>query len=263
MSNKPKTNDDIFDLSAVSGQGLDDIEKPNSMPLLKIIQDGSAEVKKSHKDHQKKTMPGVEPGSIAFLKDHCVIPQPLEVIPIAQETAYVEWKPKAQGGGIVGHHTQEILLNKLYKKGTGENKYKEYLGDNELKKTVYVLVKFKKEGEWVDGIISFSGGSLSKIRGWNTVISNFRYTEEAYKNIVPPMFARIYEVSTVVEPAKDGTTYYNWNIVPMEHGTLDPKKDGALLGACNAAYKARVNALPEVKQLADATIDADSSENPY
>ena len=237
-----------YDLSKNAGQGVDEMEKSESMPLLKIIQDMSAEVKVSHPDHEVKRIEGLKAGDIMFLGDRSKIESPLVVIPVAQDTVYVEWKPKKEGGGIVGQHDASILTHPNYKKGEGANKYKEFLGSNDLKKTIYTLLRFQRGEEWELGLIAFSGGSLKKVRAWNTAIANFKYPDAMKLDFAPPMFARKYEISTFIDSNDSDDTYYNWAIKPIEGGILDPKKDEAILTLCDETYSSRQGALPDNSQ---------------
>jgi len=244
-----------YDLSKNAGAGLDTIVSSESMPLIKILQDLSAEIRTSHPDHEAKKIEGAKSGDLIFLKDRTLLAQPLQVIPIAQDTVYVEWKPKNQGGGVVGHHDATIVSHPDYKK----DGWKESLGDNSLKYTIMVLVRFLVDGEWEQGLISFDGGFLKKIRGWNTAIANFKYPDAMKLDFAPPMFARKYEVSTEIDTNANGDTYFSWAIKPVEGGILDPKKDEDLLNLCNQTFESRQGALPEsgaTKQLVD-------DNNPY
>ena len=111
-----------FDLTQTAGAGMDSIEKSESMPLIKILQDASAEVKTSATDHEEKKIDGNKAGDIVFLGDRTILDKPINVIPVSQETVWVEWIPKKSGGGIAGQHGAEIMLHPNYRKGEGQNK---------------------------------------------------------------------------------------------------------------------------------------------
>lgn len=223
------------------GQGQEDIQQ-NQAPILKIFQRASAEVDETHKDHELKKVPGAKAGDIFFISEGKVFTEGVEVIPLAQETIYVEWRLKSQGGGIVAHHKQTIITNPAYRKGTGDNKYKEYLGENELKLTMYFFVLAKVNDEWKRAILPFASSNLALARGWGRKIRNFRYP--GTEDIKPPIFAQTWLLGTSLKRG-DENSWYEFTLT--ENKTLDFKEDKDLLLLAANARQDATETLPQAQ----------------
>ncbi|MDV7392898.1 hypothetical protein RZS08_16125, partial [Arthrospira platensis SPKY1] len=91
----------MFDPTKVAGIGMEELDSGSSMPLIKILQKGSAEVDQDHPDHGKKGIQGARTGNLVFVPEAKILPQPLTIIPLARKSLYEEWRPKKAGGGRV------------------------------------------------------------------------------------------------------------------------------------------------------------------
>ena len=242
----------------LQGLGMDDASV-QSMPLIKILQKSAAEVDETHQDHATKKVPGAKPGDIYFMGEQLLLGTEIEVIPLAIKAMYAEWRPQSQGGGLVAHHEEhQVYRNPNYRKGTGEQKYKEYLGDNDLKLTYYFCVLFKHGEEWKKGIVSLTSSNLKHARGFVRNVTNFRYADAP--GVKPPIFARSYKMRTFLERGK-GNSWFEFNIEPTDFlvNVSDPKD--ALVQLCVNSRSEAVASLPEAAPVAALT--AGVEEDPY
>ncbi len=217
-----------FDFKAAAGEGMGDFDRSIlGLPFIGIIQKSSPEFDGTHKDFATKEIKGCKPGNILFAPEHRVLSAPLEVIPLAQRTLYTEWKPRK--GGFAGNRDLTIVDHPNYKRGTPGSKEqnKEWLGENELIRTIYYAVVFKDNDEWKQGLIGFTSSGLKPARLWGKAIINVRF--EGHPTDQPPIYSAIWNVGTKVETDAEGNGWFNWDIRIAK--VLDPEKDEALLKA--------------------------------
>ena len=259
---------------------LDDVAK---MPLLRIIQSGSPEVKKSHKDYPLKRIEGAEEGDI-LLASTGEIFKKLEIIPLAHVELYAEWRPKNIGGGFVQHHPLSIVGDKDYKKGSARSDYDEFLGENELIKTKYFAVLARVDEEWKNAVLAFSSTGLKPGRQLNNMIKTFHYPDrncyrweqlgkggkhEKFVAVDPMIYSRSFWLTTEAKSNDDGD-WYNWHIEPghtFELSGENAQDDLATLELASTAQRAAVADLPEPekrKALSDGShTDVVADEDPY
>lgn len=216
-----------FDYSKASGLGTNTIDRGVlGMPFLNIIQKGSPEFDETHTKHRDKKIEGCRPGNILFEPERAILAQPVIVVPLAQDTMYTEWKPNK--GGLVGHHSVDIIMSPQYRKGAKGNpqtEFKEYLGQNELVYTTYVALLFKHNDKWKKGMIAFTATQLKYARRWLQTIIQTKLPDLP-DNVEPPIFASSYKLSTFADSnAKGG--FYSWQI--ERDRLLSPTEDQVLL----------------------------------
>lgn len=226
---------------------MDMVDPLESMPLLKLLAFQSPEI-----IDPEKIIEGTKPGDIIFSPTGEILEQPIEFAVIAKTTIYAEWRPKSDGGGLVGHHPQTIVGDPGYKKGSDKSKWDEFLitdgQTNELKLTMYYMIKFLKdelENEWIEGILAFSKTGLSAVgRPLNKMISKFTYSEEfltKFKDANPFLFSQSYHLSSFLDK-DDKNQWYNWKVEPGRVFDLEYDKD--FLEDCLDTQQIAIKALP-------------------
>lgn len=247
-----------FDPTALSGVGMDTLEEVNKMPLLRIIQDNSPEVKKSHKDYATRHIEGAEAGMILLSSTGDVMKEAV-IVPLAQKTIYAEWRPKGEGGGFIGHHELTVVADPAYKKGDHKSPYNEFLGTNELIFTMYYFVLVLVGDEWKKAVIALKKTELKHGRALQDMIRRFSYPDDKkYEGVKPFMFSRTFTLSTEVDSNDEGS-WFNWSIKPDR--ILDFDKDEDLLEIATEAHGDALAQLPKAtpqKALATA-----GDENPF
>lgn len=230
-----------FDMSKAAGLGTDDIDPSVlGMPLLAIMQKGNPEVDPTHKDHATKTIDGVKAGDAVLASQRIILPQPMLVIPLRQQVCYAEWAPKGKGGLL---HHRDLTAPDLpgYHKGDpgSDQKWKEFLGDNELVKTYYFHVLLFNDEQWIPAIFAMTGGQLGPARGWQRDLLNRKFPDNAMK---PPIFSSVWEVSLGAAQNKAGQGFFKWEVKNPKF--LDLKKDQELLelafAECNGVRPMRL-----------------------
>lgn len=215
-----------FDYNKASGMGTDTIDSSVlGPPFINIIQKGSPEFDETHQKYADKKIDGCRPGNILFEPERTILPQPVEVVPLAQTALYTCWKPNK--GGFAGNFPADITQDRSYRKGTPgtPTEYKEYLGQNELVYTITFLVLFRQGETWKKGLIAFTATQLKAARLWTKAVYSLKLpdTPEGFK---PPIFAAKYHLTTFADSnAKGG--WFGWRITNA--GILSPEADQALL----------------------------------
>jgi len=218
-----------FDLNKHAGEGLTDLDLAEEMPLLVLCQSGSAEIKKSHKDHAKRKVDGAEEGDIVLRSIKEVIPQPAKIIVMESKTLYVEWD---EDGKLVGHHDKSVLAHPDYVEGEDEKgKFKRTLNGHDLVQTYYFGVKVeveKEEGpEWVKAILPMSRSAVPVARIWNEYLSKLEIG-----GVRAPIYCAIWDLETDFSHGEDKEgnkfSWSNWMVSP-EPTMLDLDQDEELL----------------------------------
>jgi len=213
-----------FDYTKALGLGTSTIDRSvMGMPFIGIIQKGSPEFDETHRKYSERKIDGCRPGNVLFEPERAILPQPLEVIPLATTTLYTEWKPNQ--GGFVGNRDLTIVSHPDYRKGAPNTptQYREYLGQNELVYTIYFFVLFKHGEKWKRGIIAFTSTQLKFGRAWTKMIIQ---TKIPGLEGEAPIFACSYRLSTIADSNEKGG-FYSWKI--EKHKLLDPAADQQLL----------------------------------
>lgn len=215
-----------FNIANIAGSGMD--IPASSMPLLHLLQKGSAAVDETHPDYPKKKIEDARPGMIVFNPDDTVYKE-IEILPVKFLPLYAEWAPRNEGGGLKAHHSLDIIRSPKYRPRDPNNKKsKEMLGANELIQTTYLALKFRhRNGEWTDGILSFTGSQLSASRSLGKMIQKFVFPETSrFKGSKTFSFAQSYTLSTTVQSNEEGS----WYVFTFKPGrVMDKPEDEAVL----------------------------------
>ena len=248
-----------YDPTQHAGAGLDELDASSKMPLLNIIQQNSPQLN----DKKDQFIEGSKAGEIFFSPTQEVLGTMVPFIPTALRTLYVEWRTRDNGGGIVGMHPLDIQGRKDlgYEQGR-KGQYDEWLGDNELKKTTYVLGLITIGDEQVEGMVALSVTGQKTARALQDSIRKFRY-DGKLADIPPAIYARQYTLEAVYEENAKGEGYYNYKFNAPR--VLDFKKDEALLNAASSSRETSLVSLPALKSdtppvptLETAVVDEDN-----
>ena len=245
-----------FDPTKVAGAGLDDLDQSSKMPLLNIIQQMSPQIN----PQKDQYIEGAKAGDIFFAPTSQVLEQPIEFLPVALKTVYVEWKPRDLGGGMVGVHPLDIRGRKDlgYEQGR-KTKYDEWLGENELKKTTYVLGLIELDGEQTEAMLALTSTGQRIARKLQEDIGKFRYTGKL-KDVAPFVYSRSFKITASYEENAKGEGYFNWKM--SEPRVLDFDKDEALLELATSKQQEAKLALPSAEP-ASSTPTLVDNENPF
>ena len=184
------------------------------IPLLSIIQPKSPEVDRTHKDYPTKAIVGAGAGDIFNTVSRKVIAsfgKSVAVVPCGYERTFVEWKPRASGGGIVRVHRNAKILEEI----TGrDDKGKDVLRNgNNLATTGVFYVLVLQDGEKpLQAVINMTSTQLKHARFWMNLMTGLRVGPN---KVVPPMFSHSYNLSSIIEQNDQGS-WYGWKIEVKE-----------------------------------------------
>ena len=199
------TFDEAAALALMAGEApTSDFKSGDTLvPYLQIVQSTSAYVKRA----ESAFLPEAREGDILDTLSLKLRNEAL-VIPVKFETTYVEWKPNQ--GGIVRQW------------GTDRSGYDEAVGDYGKKTTAagteivpyatYYCLLLDEEGGSQPVVLSLKGTEFKKSRRWNGLLSTEMRGPDG-KPFLPPMFARVFKLTTVPE-SNDQGSWSGWQISP-------------------------------------------------
>ena len=218
-----------------AGLGMDTFEVGPNIPMIRLIQDGSPEVKTSHERYDLMKIEGAKAGQIVFTSTSEVFDE-IEVIPLIQQSRYTLWRPRGQGG-IIGTTDLSIVTHPDYKQ-VGN---KETIGENELAYTMYFFILFlDTEQEWQPAVIAMASSQLKVGRAWNKMILSFKYPDS---NIKAFSFSRSYILGSFIEKNKKGDAFYNYTL--RSGNVLDFDEDKDILELCASSIPKAKKTLPD------------------
>lgn len=211
-----------YDFSKDAGAGFENVKSGDlSIPFLVILQDGSPEVKKTHKDYATKGIKGAQAGMILnTVTKELYVTEPgelgkepgpdgcFEFIPCMYQKLYVEWKSRDSGGGIVESHSDDALLLKCKKNEKGQDVLP---NGNVLQTTAYFFGVALIKGEPVRCVIGLSSTQLKKARQWLNISTAIKLTGPDGSKFTPPLFSHRYRLSSIPE-SNDKGSWYGWAI---------------------------------------------------
>ena len=213
---------DVMDLiTEHEGVGLDYETSELQIPFIRLAQPGSPQVKKS----KPEFIEGLQVGDIfntvtgqAFDGE-----EGIEVIPCFQETKYLKFTPRAQGGGFLGELAKDDPdINRTTRVGATET-----LPDgNELVKSDqhYCLI-MNPSGAPTFGIVDMKSSSLKISRRWKTQLAMLSTTDANGVARKPAIFATKWKLTTVEETNNDGS----WTQWSVAHAGFVPDKETFLM----------------------------------
>ena len=200
---------DVLDIFAGhEGEGLDYDTSDLQIPFIRIIQAMSPQVKKS----DPSFIAGASQGDVFNTVTGQFWPseEGITVIPCYQETKYLKWRPREQGGGFLGELSKDDPdLSRTQRSGA-----KEILPDgNELVKSDqhYVLV-VDEDGIPGFGIVDMKSSALKVSRRWKTQLKMLTVRHPKTGELKsPPLFGTQWKLS-VVEESNDQGSWFNWSV---------------------------------------------------
>lgn len=223
----------MFNPEDYAGAGTDNLSDSAGMPLISIIQSGSAQYKKSHKDYATKGIDGCQEGDILLNAENRILKAPIKVIPIRLQKTYTQW---SDDNKLVAIHPETIVTDPKHSSKQDGKKTRHYLDSEEIVYTEYWFVKFLEQGakEYQNVVIALKSTQL----GLSTLFSNARKDakrSDQYTKIDcdAPIFSFEAELST--EPrSNDFGSWFVWSMGQAK--ILDFTKDKATLDACAESY---------------------------
>ena len=211
-----------IDFEADAGSGFENlVEKSVTLPILKLLQNGSAEAKK----RDPKYVTGAEPGMLYNTVTGKLYDgeKGVQVIPCFLEFEYQEWADFGTGSG----RPEKIYPaeSKILEETTKDAQNRDRLPNGNYIQTAaqwFVIVSDYKGAETV--MMSFYGTQLPVSRKWNAAQLSISFDGKKGP-YTPARFSHIWKLSTIAKSGKGNTWYvYKYELVHK----LDSVKDANL-----------------------------------
>ena len=143
------------------------------------------------------------------------IDAPLEFIPAASETVYVEWRTRAAGGGLVGRHDRDSDLVRRLRKQQG--KFKTLVTDDntELVETIYLYGICVNVQKMSPAVLPFWSTKLNAYKRWRGQMKEIRVPFASGTMEEPPFYACPLKVDVFADSNAKGK-FYNIRLLPMK-----------------------------------------------
>jgi len=202
-----------------------------ALPILKLLQNGSAEAQKRNQAY----IEGAEPGMLLNTVTKKIYDgtKGIEVIPCHYRLEYQEWSDFGTGSGRpeqIYPDTSDILTKTT----------KDQMGKDRLQNGNYILtvgqhfVLITNQGSNETALISMSSSQGKVSRKWNAMMMSISMNG---KNgpFTPPSFSHLYKLNTVLNSGK-GNQWYGYNVTK-----IGPVSDSALYERAKQFYQSLAN----------------------
>ena len=221
--NKTEVSTEVMeDILATAGEGVDYDTSELQIPFVRVIQALSPQVKKSDSAFIKDAAQGDLFNTVTgeFWKGE----KGIVVIPCYQETKYLEFIPRDQGGGFVG----EIEVDSPVLSQTTRDRSVELLPNgNQLQNTAnfYVLMAHPTMG-LQKALICMSSTQLKKAKKWLTQAQSLM-AEGKNGMFVLPLCSSVYKLVSVAEKNEKGN-WFGFEVSRERGLNLDDHDDSML-----------------------------------
>lgn len=213
-------------LTQYAGAGKDTIDNGNQLPILRILQKGSAEIDVTHPDYELKKIEGAKVGDI-FHPTLNILDRPIKFVPVKFASYYEEKEGSGSDSRTVGIHQLSIKSDKGYaQQGSVETLTREVTDEkgrvtgtvtNRLMLTILcglILPDYNN----AEAILKFQSTGLKIGRQLKDSIVRFRYPNA--RQISAPVFARQFLLDTQVETNEKKQSWMGFRIYSAT--VLDP-----------------------------------------
>ena len=196
--------DDIFQ---TAGDGAHYDSSEMQIPFVRVLQALSPQLNKNKPEFIK----GASAGDIFNTVTGEVWPgeEGITVIPVYQETKYLEFVPRSQGGGYKGErHASDPDLQNTTRDGS-----KELLpnGNELVKSDQHFCLLLADDGSYQPAIVDMKSTSLKVSRRWKTQIAMQKVKAPDGRMLTPALYATMWKLS-VVEESNDQGSWSNWSV---------------------------------------------------
>lgn len=240
-----------YDWSQTQATGFENVGKEDlGIPFLTIIQKGSPEVDKTHKDHLLKKIPGCEVGDIINTINRQVLfsqgKPPVRFIPCSYERMYVEWVPSERGGGLVKMHREDKILMETRRNEKNDDVLR---NGNIIVTTAYFYGLVVGPEDRQPCIISMTSTQLKKARMWLNLSMTIKFDGPRGK-YTPPFYSHEYNLTSVPESNAKGS-WMGWHI-DLGESLKDPVMIAEAIDYSKRAAAGQRQALPPASGEAEA-----------
>lgn len=204
-----------------------------AIPFLAVLQAGSPQI---------ETIAAAKPGQLFNTVTEELMEKAL-FVPSTTQHVFVEWVPRASGGGFIGVHQLDAPEVKAAKEASSEfGKYKLPNG-NELQETFYIYGVLCTETDSLGPVvIAFTSTKIKVYKRYNTRLQTFTLMGKDGRKVRPPLYAHLTQITTVKEKNNKGE-FFNFVLAPAGDSLMT-----ALLPQTDPRFEAAF----EVKRLVDS-----------
>lgn len=198
----PSIVDDQF--FADSGAGLENVRPQDLIiPRITIIQGLSPQVQPKKPEY----IQGAVVGNICDVGTGEIFEDPLEFLPVYFVTQWLEWAPRSTGKGLIAIHPTDDILQRCKK----DEKNRDVTAEGNLVAQTAQFFGLNMSAGGRRSFIPMTSTQLKKSRRWMTLATSERIRRPDGKEIVPPLWYRIYNLSTADESNAEGD-WVGWRI---------------------------------------------------
>ncbi len=197
---------------ADAGKGFENVKTESlAPPILKLLQNGSAEAQKRNQNYVEGAEPGMFLNTVT--KQLYNGDKGIQVIPCHYKLEYQEWADYGTGSGrpeMIYPDTSDIL-DKTTKGPDGKDR----LQNGNYILTVgqhFVIILGDRGSETAMISMSSSQGKIS--RKWNSMMKSISFDGKSGP-YTPPPFSHIYKLSSVLNTGK-GNQWYGYNVEKVQ-----------------------------------------------
>lgn len=255
-----KVDDDLLNeiIEQDAGQGLDDMSQDDmAIPRITILQALSPQCNKRDDAYVE----GAEPGMFLETVAHGLTDgeQGLTLVPVAYRKTHLEWRPRADGGGLVSDLGLDYDLKSLHRDEKGN--YVNGDGNHVVLTYEYLMLHISTDGAVESVLISLSKTQLRKAKQLNTMLKTAQpIVNGQRRSNMPIYFHKVHAVA--VPESNDQGNWFGWKFaIDGSVFDLDDGKD-IYLGARSLRESWNAGSVKASPPAEDIPVDDDGDEAP-
>jgi hypothetical protein len=204
--------DDIFQDNA--GAGLDNVTAADMLvPRLTLLQALSPQLKKRDAAY----IEGAEEGDICDVGTGQVFKGSILFLPVYYRKDYLEWAPRASGGGLVGVHSDPSILEQTQR----NDRKQPLLPNGNLISETAQFYGFNLSANRQMCFLPMASTQLRKARKWITLAASEKLKRSDGSEFTAPLFYRSYTLT----PSTESNAQGEWTGWKVERGPALPELD--------------------------------------
>lgn len=249
------------DYSSYAGAGSENVTaKDLLIPEIKLLQKMSPQVDKDDGAY----LQGAEPGMFLDTATRRLFggKDGLLIVPCWYSKHFIEFVPRASGGGFVADHgADESVLPETTITTNSEGKQVRVVvgSGNEIVEThQYAALVVSPDGSAIDPVLlRFASTKIKRAKQLTTLINRKKFTEGKQAGRPCPSFMFVYRMVAVVDENTFGKFY---NVDIADHGAVSavfPDKEAQIFEASTALYTAMKSGTAKTQSFGDSTEETD------
>lgn len=254
-----QSNKDLAVMSSFeedADSGFEDMSQDDMvMPFLRCLQKTSPQCDEDESNY----IEGAKPGQFYNTATQEVLDGPLTLVPCIYQRQFLEWKPRDEGGGLVGLRDEAYCMEHCDRDEGG--RYITEEGNHVMDTRNHFCLLIDEEGNFNSVVISLTSTQIKKSKQWNTIARQIKLEKGDGSGVfTPPLCSHQYSMSSVAESNDKGS----WKGVKFElEGMVQDEMVYAAareLASIVKAGEAKVDYSQSVESAAPSVEDGDGEE---